>query len=208
MIQAIGSNLDNDIKKLTVVRYADDFVVIHKDRNMIIAAKQVITEWLKVRGLNISEEKTKIVNTTEGFEFLSFHFKHYHPRKARGNHKKRLIKEGRLQHPESWEFVIKPSKSAMKIHRKKLHDIFYEMRAQSQENLIKRLNPTIAGWANYHRYNDCTDAFNSMDAYMYQLQRRWAYRRHNKGGRWLHDTYNIRTVTRRMAFLNSPIRKS
>jgi 5-methylcytosine-specific restriction endonuclease McrA len=28
-----------------------------------------------------------------------------------------------------------------------------------------------------------------MGNYMYQLQRRWAYRRHNKGGRWLHDKY-------------------
>ena len=37
----------------------------------------ILTEWLKERGLTLSEEKTRIVHLTEGFDFLGFNIRHY-----------------------------------------------------------------------------------------------------------------------------------
>jgi RNA-directed DNA polymerase len=63
--------------KFRSVRYADDFVVMHENKEVIEDSKVIIAEWLKVRGLELSEEKTKIVHSTEGFDFLGFNCRHY-----------------------------------------------------------------------------------------------------------------------------------
>jgi len=66
--------------KIDLVRYADDFVVLHEDKEVIEESKRFIGNWLEVRGLNLSEEKTKIVHSTEGFDFLGHHIRHYENR--------------------------------------------------------------------------------------------------------------------------------
>ncbi|OAD20656.1 RNA-directed DNA polymerase, partial [Candidatus Thiomargarita nelsonii] len=63
--------------KIDLVRYADDFVVIHENKEVIEESKRFIGKWLEVRGLTLSEEKTKIVHSTEGFDFLGHHIRHY-----------------------------------------------------------------------------------------------------------------------------------
>ncbi|MBC6456077.1 MAG: hypothetical protein GDA43_25245, partial [Hormoscilla sp. SP5CHS1] len=67
--------------KLTVVRYADDFVVMHDDRSMIEQAKGVVEQWLMGIGLRLKAEKTKISHTLEGedpgFDFLGINIRQY-----------------------------------------------------------------------------------------------------------------------------------
>jgi len=62
---------------VVLVRYADDFVVLHEDKEVIEESKRFIGKWLKERGLELSPEKTKIVHSTEGFDFLGHHIRHY-----------------------------------------------------------------------------------------------------------------------------------
>lgn len=45
--------------KLAVIRYADDFVIIHKNKEVILRAKELLENGLKTRGLELSQEKTK-----------------------------------------------------------------------------------------------------------------------------------------------------
>jgi len=52
--------LKNKKTELTVVRYADDFVVIHKIREVIEQARGVIEQWLKTLRLELKDSKTKI----------------------------------------------------------------------------------------------------------------------------------------------------
>ena len=72
----------------TTIRYADDFVVISKDLEIIEQCKTAISEWLKPVGLEIKSEKTRICHTlnpieyngkTEnpGFDFLGFNIRQY-----------------------------------------------------------------------------------------------------------------------------------
>lgn len=56
--------------KVNMVRYADDFVVTGASKEILEEAKSIIEEFLKERGLSLSEEKTKIVHIEEGFDFL------------------------------------------------------------------------------------------------------------------------------------------
>src|SRR4051812_17839855 len=51
-----------------LVRYADDFVVFCESEADAHAAKSEISAWLAVRGLRLSEAKTRIVHLTQGFD--------------------------------------------------------------------------------------------------------------------------------------------
>jgi RNA-directed DNA polymerase len=65
--------------KVKTVRYADDFVIIATSRRIIEKfIKPAVVEFLKERGLRLSEEKTKIFSLMNGQElnFLGYTFKY------------------------------------------------------------------------------------------------------------------------------------
>jgi len=71
-------------KNLNFIRYADDFVILHQDINVILESQKIISEWLKEVGLEISEKKTSICHTLipykdkeAGFDFLGFNIRQY-----------------------------------------------------------------------------------------------------------------------------------
>ncbi len=57
------------------IRYADDMVIILKPKDNAEEILNQISEFLAERGMNVSERKTKITATTDGFDFLGWHFK-------------------------------------------------------------------------------------------------------------------------------------
>ena len=56
----------------TIVRYADDFVILTVSKEEAEKSKGLIQDWLKERGLKLSEEKTSIRHLTQGFDFLGW----------------------------------------------------------------------------------------------------------------------------------------
>ena len=66
-----------------VIRYADDFVVLHRDRDAVRHAREVTEEWLRGMGLELKPSKTTISHTLEeyegkvGFDFLGFTVRQY-----------------------------------------------------------------------------------------------------------------------------------
>jgi group II intron reverse transcriptase/maturase len=57
------------------VRYADDMVIILKPKDDATAILDKVSEFLAERGMKVSEKKTKLTATTDGFDFLGWHFK-------------------------------------------------------------------------------------------------------------------------------------
>ena len=51
---------------IKIIRYADDFVVIHEDKEIVLKAKSYIEEWLKTVGLELNLSKTKIIRNYSG----------------------------------------------------------------------------------------------------------------------------------------------
>ena len=72
-ITQLANSLKGDKSKnrtsLTFVRSADDFVCLHPDREVIDKAKSVLIDWLDEVGLELSESKTRISHTSDGFNF-------------------------------------------------------------------------------------------------------------------------------------------
>ena len=56
------------------VRYADDMVIILKPEDNATKLLDTIARFLAERGMKLSERKTKITSTTDGFDFLGWHF--------------------------------------------------------------------------------------------------------------------------------------
>lgn len=154
-------------------RYADDFIVTGTGKELLEQkVKPAIESFLKARGLELSQEKTKITHTTEGFDFLGQNVRRY-----------------RLRNGGS-KLLIKPSKANIHNFLEKIRATIKQMSSYKQENLIRRLNPMIIGWANYHRHVVSCEVFKHVDYKIYLALWRWSKRRHpNKGKYWISARY-------------------
>jgi RNA-directed DNA polymerase len=188
-----------DKEKLTVVRYADDFVVMHDNRSMIEKAKGVVEEWLRGIGLELKAEKTRISHTLEGenagFDFLGFNIRQYKVGKYRS---------GRNPHGKTLGFktLIKPSEKSIRKHKERLSQIVRSHKAAPPAALIVKLNRLIRGWCNYFRTVVSKETFGSMDKHLWELLWHWARRRHpNKSGNWVMRKYWTPTKERQWNFI-------
>jgi len=73
--------------------------------------------------------------------------------------------------------------------------------SETQATLIRKLNPVIRGWANYHRHIVATRTFKSVDNAIWRALWQWALSRHpKKGRRWVAQNYWHTTRLQRWAF--------
>ena len=170
--------------KPQVIRYADDLVILHRDKTAIEHCQRLAADWLAEIGLELSPSKTRIAHTLHpeggqaGFNFLGFQIRQY--RASRYN-----TAQGR-----GFKTLIKPSQDAIKRHYRRLAETISHNKAARQENLIGLLNPMIAGWSHYYRAVVSKDIFQTMDQKLFNRLVRWARFRHpKKSGHWLTNRY-------------------
>jgi RNA-directed DNA polymerase len=162
-----------DGSKFSVIRYADDFVIIHKNKEVITRAKELLIDWLAMRGLEVSQEKTKIVHSSEGFDFLGFNCRHYdNSGSSHWQKKNRTAKTERRA-----KLLIKPSKESIKSHYANISEKIDSMKSWKQEDVIKVLNPMMTGWANYYRGSVAKETFSKLDHLIWLKLRKWCIRR-------------------------------
>lgn len=154
--------------KLNVIRYADDFVVTGASKEVLESkVLPTIRRFLADRGLELSEEKTRITHITDGFDFLGQNVRKY------GD-----------------QLLTKPAKKSIKSLLDKVRDIVKGNANATQAALIHQLNPVIRGWAMYHRHAAAKATFSSVDSHIWHMLFRWALRRHTtKGARWVLRRY-------------------
>lgn len=154
--------------KVNVIRYADDFIITGCTKEVLEKrVKPAVSHFLAERGLELSEEKTRIVPIANGFDFLGQNVRKY------GN-----------------KLLIKPSKKSINSLLEKVRIIVNTNKTTEQGLLIRKLNPIIRGWANYHRHVVSSHVFNLIDRQIWQLLWRWAKRRHpNKNVAWIKAKY-------------------
>ncbi|TGO02317.1 hypothetical protein PN36_26910 [Candidatus Thiomargarita nelsonii] len=178
--------------KLDLIRYADDFVVLHEEKEVIEESKRFIGKWLEVRGLTLSEEKTKIVHSTEGFDFLGHHIRHYENR-IKGTYKLKLLNGTPTEQRRAKAthvLRVEPTKEKIKGHYRVIGDTIWKLKAATPEQLIAILQPKISGWANYYKTVHSNEAFSKLDSLLWKRLYQWACRRHpKKGKRWVADKY-------------------
>ncbi len=184
----------NNKRALSLIRYADDFVILHKDIKVVLQAKTVIQEWLNQIGLELKPEKTKIAHTLEeyevnkpGFDFLGFNIRQYEVKSTK----------------QGFKTLIKPSSKNIKTHYQKLADICGSNKTTPTRALLAKLNPVIIGWANYFSNQVSSRTFDKLDDLLWRRLGRWAIRRHpNKSAKWVKKKYFPRCKVTRNWLLN------
>lgn len=174
----------------TLVRYADDLVIFHKDREVIEKCQQLLSDWLAKMGLELKPSKTRLTHTLEqtpegelGFNFLGFHIRQYPVGKyksAKSSHRKTL----------GFKTIIKPSKEGIKRHYQKIKEVVDRHRSSKQLDLMVDLIPVIWGWAGYYRTVSSKKTFTVLDSRVYYKLYVWARRRHPlKSRSWVYQRY-------------------
>jgi RNA-directed DNA polymerase len=168
-----------------VVRYADDFVVLHEDRQVIEQTRQLAAQWLGGMGLALKPEKTRVSHTLTpfqgrvGFDFLGFAVRQY----RLGSHRSGALRLGF----KTW---ITPSKASQRRQYAALAALVRRHRQAPQRQLIGTLNPRIRGWANYYATVVSKATFTHPDHRLFGRLLRWARRRHpKKSTRWIVHRY-------------------
>jgi RNA-directed DNA polymerase len=158
---------------LSLIRYADDFVIIHKDLNVVKECQEIIANWLSDLGLELKPSKTKITHTLNevngniGFEFLGFQIQQHKV----GNYRCANNANGT---PLGFKTLITPSKSKIKTHLAKIAEVIDTHKTAPQASLISRLNPIIRGWSNYYSTVVSKEIFSKVDHLTYDKLRAWA----------------------------------
>ncbi|MBW4624480.1 MAG: group II intron reverse transcriptase/maturase [Brasilonema octagenarum HA4186-MV1] len=178
-------------KALSLIRYADDFVILHEDVTVVQRCKEIISEWLKGMGLELKPSKTRLAHTLiqceqeqPGFDFLGFNIRQFPVGKYHTG------KTSRGNRPLGFKTVITPSKDKLKTHYEKIAKEIEAHKTAPQAALISRINPIIRGWAKYYSTVISTEAYSDLDNLIHLKLTSWAKRRHpTKSSGWVVKKY-------------------
>jgi RNA-directed DNA polymerase len=170
--------------KVHLIRYADDFIVTGSSKELLEReVKPLVEQFMRERGLELSQEKTTITPIEDGFDFLGQNVRKYH---------------GKL--------LIKPAKKAVKAFLQRVRKIVKDNKQTTAGDLIGKLNPVIRGWATYHRHVVSKRTFQSVDHALFQTMWAWAKRRHpDKRAKWVKKKYFPPQETRNWVFQGTVI---
>lgn len=172
----------------TLVRYADDLVVVCGSRGDCEEAWRRVGLIVARLGLELHPVKTRMVDLFdggEGFDFLGCHLR------------KRM--SGRIWEREGKRryFLNRwPSQRAMKRVRERVRELTPRRRCHEDlRRVIRDLNPVLRGWGNFFRTGNASVCFNALDRYVWErlFRLRCARKgRHLRAGdvaRWSRDTF-------------------
>ncbi len=201
--------------KPKIIRYADDFVVLHEDYDVILQCKNLIAQWLEQVGLELKPEKTSIRHTVKsishdgktikpGFDFLGFNIRSYPVGKHHSGKTGGKINGINVSRPIGFKTIIKPSKKKIIAHHEAIKEVIKSHRTAPQSALISKLNPIIRGWCYYYRTVASRETFSSEDHTLWTMLRAWTVSRkkkktplfdalkkyfsHGKHGKWTFQT--------------------
>jgi RNA-directed DNA polymerase len=152
------SCINGQFGKVNLIRYADDFLILHTNLQVLQRCYHIAEDYLNNLKLKLNPEKTRLVRASQGFDYLGF----------------RLIKvrkHGQLR------TRITPSKANMVRHSAELRRIIRSNRSASAFAMIQQLRPVITGWCNYYRYCECSESFKKLRHLTYLKLRAWMWRR-------------------------------
>ena len=174
----------------TLIRYADDFVILHEDITVVQRCREIISEWLKDIGLELNPSKTRLTHTLSkiegekpGFNFLGFNIRQF----PKGKHQSGKNTQGKKL---GFKTIITPSQNKIKVHYDLIARVIDALKSAPQAALIQRINPIIRGWANYYATVVSKEIYAELDNLVYRKLVAWATHRHPKKSKsWVSRKY-------------------
>jgi RNA-directed DNA polymerase len=148
-----------------LIRYCDDYVILCRGNPQ--PWFQRMEKIVHDLGLGLNEEKTRVVDAKDGFDFLGMHFR-----------LKPMRSNPRRQFCYRW-----PSTKAMQGVRQKVRDAVGYDDFHSLEEKIRVLNPILRGWGQYFRIGNAHRHFKKVDSYVYTKLVNFLRRKHKRRGK-------------------------
>ena len=176
-----------------VVIYADDFVVLHREREIVLRCREWIEEWLRPLGLQLHPRKTRVVHTLieeagqVGFDFLGHEIRQHktgkYAVKAALKRVATIIRPTQTAQAHFYRELVELIDHRLTRRTTKLPDFEVELR------LIEEMNRKIRGWSNFYQYCNAKVVFSRIDSLLWWKLRRALVRRHRKRGtQWVTQT--------------------
>jgi len=148
-----------------VISYADDFVILSRDRadEALAWTKAVMTKL----GLTLNEAKTSVKDARrEAFDFLGYTLGPRH-----------LPNGGR------WYLGANPSKKSVRRIKTKVGELLTPGNKGAWPEVRTRLNRLLGGWSAYFCYGALASAYEAVDQHVYDRARNFLRNRHKVQGR-------------------------
>nr|YP_010338115.1 putative reverse transcriptase/maturase [Erythrolobus coxiae]UNJ17700.1 putative reverse transcriptase/maturase [Erythrolobus coxiae] len=160
-----GNNQDSITKSIKITRYANTFLITAINKNQIEKVKIELDQFIRSKGLQITENEINVYNIYSGFDFLGWHFKKYPKFLCQ------ISKQSLLKHKLEIKYLIK------NIHNPIL--------------LINTINAKINAWMIYNcPCDNVSRVAGKMNTYLHHRLIKWAMRRHNnKTKKWIFRHY-------------------
>jgi group II intron reverse transcriptase/maturase len=172
----------------TLVRYADDFVVMCRTKKDCEQAEQRVRVILARLGLELHPDKTRRVELYDGKEGFDFLGCHLHKRMSG---KLWEQKRQRLYFLQRW-----PSMRSMQRIRQRVKDLTPRSRCHADiRAVIAGLNPVLRGWGTYFRTGNAAKRFNQLDGYVWRrlrslrVKRKGRQLRPGEAARWTREYF-------------------
>lgn len=154
-----------------LVRYADDTVIICKNKKSANHALTLLQYIMGKLDLKLHPVKTKIVcmwDGKKGFDFLGMHHRRMTTETRQGN-----------TFQETYQY---PNRKAMKKMKTAIKSNVNNrsLLVASEEDLIKNLNPKITGWKNYYTTKTSDKWMQALDWYIICTFTRWYNKKHQR----------------------------
>ena len=154
-----------------LVRYADDTVIICKNKKSANHALNLLQYIMAKLDLKLHPVKTKIVSMwdgKEGFDFLGMHHRRMTTETSKGQ-----------LYEETYQYPSRKAMKKMKAEIKKNVNS-RSLLVAKEEDLIKNLNPKIIGWKNYYSTKTNEKWMQALDWYIICTFTRWYNKKHQR----------------------------
>jgi RNA-directed DNA polymerase len=146
-----------------MVRYADDFVILCAT-GQGEALRQRLARWLAARGLKLNEEKTRLVDSRKGFDFLGFRLR-WQPSRASGK----------------WYAHVEPSsRSQQRLRESVRRKLNHWTLGKRIPEVMAGLNRLLRGWSGYFHYRHSSRVMGKLHRQVRDRVKRWLWRKHGK----------------------------
>jgi group II intron reverse transcriptase/maturase len=174
----------------TLVRYADDFVVMCDTKAKVEEAERrvrIVLAWL---GLELHPDKTRKMDLSRGIESIDFLGCNLRKRMSGpiwARERRRVYFLQRQPSARSMKRVRTRVKELVGTHRNGVKDV---------REILADLNPVLRGWGNYFRTGNAAKRFNQVDTYVWRRLQNFMKKRKGRNlrtgdlERWSRDFFH------------------
>ncbi len=174
-----------------MVRYADDIVIL-TDSSDAKNTGEILEGLLSELGLLLNKDKSRIITSHQGFDFLGFHYVRKYDRR-KGRSVVRLF----------------PSERSITRFRNKVSELAAKRycNVKSEEQLVSEVNRVILGWTAYFNHSNASRIYHHLQSFVEWLLVHFIRLRHKKtisverAGTWLYGRLGLEKLYGRISYV-------